>query len=123
MDNDVCCVYVIPEGGGEPIRLNGIKEVVFDTDDSYSYNDKIYDYDPICAPHICLFDDETYEFSFRLKRDIEKELAPRYFKKNKEKNLTCVWTDRKRVVGMLRDLDRWAGFVKLLKNEMKGGLK
>ena len=116
MDDDIC-VYVIPEDGSEPIKLTQISDVVFETDAYYAYCNQSD------LPHVALFSDDSFEFTFRIKRDIEKELPPRYFKKNKENNLTCVWMDRKRAIGMLRDLDRWAEFVKLLKNEMKGGLK
>ena len=108
MDNDVCCVYVIPEDGSEPIKLTQISDVVFETDDYYGCCNQSD------LPHIALFSNDSFEFTFWIKRDIEKVLAPRYFKKNKEKNLTCVWADRKRAIGMLRDLDRWAEVLRVL---------
>lgn len=106
MDNDIC-LWVIPEDGGKPTRLYPVHVGDFDIDDVYG--------GPIVdnVSHISLFDDVTFEFEIRLKRNIE-ELPPRYFKKNKEKNLTCVWMDRKRAVGMLRDLDRWTEVLKVL---------
>lgn len=106
------CLWLLPEDGSGPIHIDGIKEIMIsECEDPYPYT-----HETIRVPHVEWF------FTFKAKPSIE-ELAPRYFKRNNEKNMTCVWSSRTRVIELKKTIDTYDSIANYFRREIANEIR